>query len=290
MKAEHDIRPATNSLVERMFIATADQDYILARWAAINGCDINFLWLGLQAVEKYLKAILLFNGQRAKGYGHNVQRLHDDVLILNSSLTFEPLTKPTALFLDDIPWSDESVCHFLERLNRIGDPNNRYMLYGFAVQTDDLFKLDQLIWAIRRHCRSFAYIPIPGEKPINQIERLKKESGLWRLDSNFLIEKLVDEKASTQRGKALGEALMELNLPFAPNRSHNLKGYRLTSAPGPLDDWIERLKSKDADAEVRRHANNILKWVVENITLPCKDKEYIQTAINEYQRDIDEKD
>jgi hypothetical protein len=99
MTAERDIRPSTNSLVERMFVATADRDYVLARWAAINRLDINFFWLGVQAVEKYLKAILLLNGRAAKDYGHNVQRLHDDVLTLDSSLTFEPLTKPTVLDL-----------------------------------------------------------------------------------------------------------------------------------------------------------------------------------------------
>jgi hypothetical protein len=141
MEAEHDIRAATNSLVERMFIATGDQDYILARWAAINRLDINFFWLGLQAVEKYLKAILLLNGQKAK-YRHDVEPLYKAVLGLDSSLTFGRLTKPTALFLDDIPWFDESVSQFLKRLNRIGDPNNRYMLYGFILQTEDLFNPD----------------------------------------------------------------------------------------------------------------------------------------------------
>jgi hypothetical protein len=273
MEAEHDIRPVTNSLVERMFIATADQDYILARWAAINRLDINFLWLGLQAVEKYLKAILLLNGRSAKKYRHNVERLYKAVLRLDS-VTFGPLTKPTALFLDEIPWSDESIFQFLKRLNRIGDPNNRYMLYGFFVQTEDLFKLDQLIWAVRRHCRPFAETILAGEKriKINWIDRLKKDPSFWQLDNNFLIEKLVDGEASTRR-----EALMELNLPFAPNRSHTLTGWRLTSAAGPLDDWILSLKSKDI--EVRRHAKNILKWVAENITLARKDMEEIQKAL-----------
>src|ERR1700683_4071360 len=121
MEAEHDIRPATKSLVERMFIATADQDYILARWAAINRLDINFFWLGLQAVEKHLKGILLLNGQRPK-YRHDVEPLYNAVLGLDSSLTFGGFTKPTVLYLDDIPWFDESVCQFLKRLNRIGDP------------------------------------------------------------------------------------------------------------------------------------------------------------------------
>jgi hypothetical protein len=273
MEAEHDIRPATNSLVERMFIATADQDYILARWAAINRLDINFLWLGLQAVEKYLKAILLLNGRSAKKYRHNVERLYKAVRRLDS-ITFGPLTKPTPLFLDDIPWFDEPVLQFLKRLNLMGDPNNRYMLFGFAVESGDLFKFDQLVWAVRRHCRPFAETILAGEKriKINWIERLKKNSGFWQLDNNFLIEKLVDGEASTRR-----EALMELNVPFAPNRSHTLTGYRLTSARGPLDDWIERLKSKDA--EVRRHANNILKWVVKNITLAPRDMEEIQKAL-----------
>src|SRR5258707_304000 len=80
METAHDIRPYTNSLVERMFVATADQDYVLARWAAINRLDVNFFWLGLQSVEKYLKAILLFNGQSAKRYGHNIPRLYAEIV------------------------------------------------------------------------------------------------------------------------------------------------------------------------------------------------------------------
>jgi len=101
-----------------------------------------------------------------------------------------------------------------------------------------------------------------------------------------MIESLVDEKASTQRG----QALMELNLPFAPNRSHTLTGYRLTSATGPLEGWFRLRKSNDAKPEVRQDANNILKWVVENITLTPKDEKEIQMVLDKYQRGVDEKD
>jgi len=285
MEAERDIRPSTNSLVERMFVATADRDYVLARWAAINRLDINFFWLGVQAVEKYLKAILLFNGRAARKHGHDVQRLHDDVLTLDSSLTFEPLTKPTVLDLDDIPWFDESVPQFLKRLNLMGDPNNRYMLYGFAVHSDDLLKFDQLIWAVRRHCRPFTETHVAGEAgniEINWIEQLKKGPGLWRLGSNLLIEKLVDEEASTP----VGEALITLNLPFAPDRNHTVAVWRTSSATAPLENWVRLLQSADAIPEVRQHAKNILNWVIKNITLGPADVKEIQMALDKYQRDL----
>ena len=58
-----------------MFIETADENYILARWAAINHLDLDFLGLGLHAIEKYLKALLLLNEKPAKKYGHNIKLL-----------------------------------------------------------------------------------------------------------------------------------------------------------------------------------------------------------------------
>jgi hypothetical protein len=137
-----------------MFIATADENYILARWAAIRHLDLDFLWLGLHAIEKYLKALLLLNGKPAKRYGHNIERLYHDVLRFNPSISFESFVRPP--FLQDMKnthWIEYSVEEYIIRLNQMGDPNNRYMLYGFSIWSEDLFKLDQTVWKIRRHCR-----------------------------------------------------------------------------------------------------------------------------------------
>jgi hypothetical protein len=119
----------------------------------------------------------------------------------------------------------------------MGDPNNRYMLYGFAVHSADLFKFDQLIWALRRHCRPFTETHAAGAEnniEINWIEQLKKRPGLWRLGTNLLIEKLADKEPSTP----MGEALITLNLPFAPDRNHTVTVWRTSSATAPLEELV----------------------------------------------------
>lgn len=50
-----------NNFATRSFRDVADQDYVLARIAYRSELYAQFLWSGLQAIEKYLKAILLYN-------------------------------------------------------------------------------------------------------------------------------------------------------------------------------------------------------------------------------------
>ena len=86
-----------NRFVSRMFLATADQNYIIARWAALNDLYLDFFWMGLHAVEKYLKAILLFNGESAICYGHNIERLSRAVLGLHRMLSWGQFQKPNVI-------------------------------------------------------------------------------------------------------------------------------------------------------------------------------------------------
>ena len=61
-----------NDFTRRSFRDVADQDYIAARMSHRANLREPFLWSSLQAFEKYFKAILLFNGNSAKGIGHNL--------------------------------------------------------------------------------------------------------------------------------------------------------------------------------------------------------------------------
>ena len=55
-----------NDFAIRSFRDIADYDYISARMAYRAKLLPQFLWLGLQAIEKYLKCILLLNRIKAK--------------------------------------------------------------------------------------------------------------------------------------------------------------------------------------------------------------------------------
>jgi hypothetical protein len=43
-----------NTTIQRMFVDTADENYIVARWCYLNSLAVDFYWLGAHAVEKYV--------------------------------------------------------------------------------------------------------------------------------------------------------------------------------------------------------------------------------------------
>ena len=135
------------NVVKELFIKTADQNYIIARWCFLNHLYLDFYWNGLHAVEKYLKAALLLNGQTTLKYGHDIHKLFSDVCNFASKFFPETLEKPAKL--GEMRWTDEKTNKFIERLNRLGSANNRYNLYGFAQHPEDLHKLDQLVFRAR---------------------------------------------------------------------------------------------------------------------------------------------
>lgn len=61
-----------NDFANRSFRDLADQDYILARIAYRKEFDQQFRWCSLQAIEKYLKAILLYNSVSSKRIRHDL--------------------------------------------------------------------------------------------------------------------------------------------------------------------------------------------------------------------------
>lgn len=123
-----------NDYASRSFRDLADQDYVAARICYRFELDQLFLWNSLQAIEKYFKAILLFNGRSAKGLWHDLEKALLRIKDI-SDLSFE-LPNDVALFI-----------------KYIGDyGSNRYFDYPTTIQEFSLFKLDRAIWHIRRYC------------------------------------------------------------------------------------------------------------------------------------------
>ena len=91
-----DIPERKLEIIKAFFVGTADEDYITARWCATNSMPVDFYWLGAQAIEKFLKAILLANGQSVKSHGHDLKKLLHDVKNLVGSLL------PEEVFAKDV--------------------------------------------------------------------------------------------------------------------------------------------------------------------------------------------
>jgi hypothetical protein len=67
-----DIDAFLNDYAIRCFRDQADRDYIVSRMAYRARLYSQFHWSGLQAIEKYFKAILLLNRIPSKRIGHDL--------------------------------------------------------------------------------------------------------------------------------------------------------------------------------------------------------------------------
>lgn len=135
---------ALNVIAREAFRDQADLDYVTARQCWRMKFREQFFWAALQAHEKYLKAILLFNGRSSiapfgapKGltYNHNLPLLVDEI----STIANVPFTAPQ--------WMKQFYVH----LTDFG--NNRYLTGHTYIRADYQRRLDESVWCVRRYCQ-----------------------------------------------------------------------------------------------------------------------------------------
>jgi HEPN domain-containing protein len=147
-----------NSFASECFVNTADYDYISARSFYRMGLIQHFQWSSLQAIEKYLKAILLFNGKHTKNLGHKIDRVRKRVSRIEAF---------------NIPLSNDSL-EFILELNKFGE--NRYLEREAHTRGNELKILDHTIWTIRKYCQPVDFeITLPSGDSKNILhENLKR--------------------------------------------------------------------------------------------------------------------
>lgn len=123
-----------NRFVTTSFRDVADKDYIAARICYRYGLHHQFLWFGQQAVEKYLKAILLYNRVDTRSLGHALTRAYSDVIAIpDIDFDFPPDVREFVEYLDD-------------------QGTNRYLEYPYYLTDETGLALDRAVWHIRRYC------------------------------------------------------------------------------------------------------------------------------------------
>jgi HEPN domain-containing protein len=127
-----------NSFAIRSFRDVADQDYIAARMSYRTALYSQFHWSALQAVEKYIKGILLLNRVRAKNLSHDL------------ALALKALKKlPFEVRLSKISRD------FIDHLDRVGA--YRYLESSYYVMGPKVIELDRTVWELRRYCKVMDY-------------------------------------------------------------------------------------------------------------------------------------
>src|SRR5437773_8141888 len=129
-----------NDFAVRSFRDIAAGDYIAARMACRAALVTQFLWASQQAVEKYLKCILLLNRIKAKKVRHDLGKALGK--IKGSGKVSLKLTQGTEKFIEML--DDYGEYRYLEVSN-----------FAFGAQ---LVRLDRAVWELRRYC-TFAEEP-----------------------------------------------------------------------------------------------------------------------------------
>lgn len=264
MHMTHDqLDAAKRRVVHRVFIDTADDNYIAARWCYFHEVRIDFHWLAVHALEKYLKAMLLLNDEAAKEHGHDIVKLYAKATSIAADLLPDKLEQPKLLDSED--WRDEETELFLKRLYDNGEANNRYDLYGFLQLRHDLFKLDHVVFAVRRLCCRLGEPSWPGgpETGTNR-EALTAQSESWILDMTGNMEQTFLGK----RGSELRKALLDLNTLLATEEFEHSEIQTGISASNSIlrKEIVKPLKGTAEKAQ--QTARDLRDWVIDNIKLP----------------------
>jgi HEPN domain-containing protein len=183
-----DIDPLLNDFATRSFRDVADQDYIAARLSYRHGLIPQFHWQALQALEKYLKAILLYNRIKAKDINHDLTRALKHAEKLPFSLNLSASTE-----------------EFIKHIDNFG--RFRYLETSYFTHGPKLVQLDRTVWEIRRYCKTLNYeltLPDGSTKNMLELEIEKIENSTNRSPHKFRIiggelEKILDKKDHNSR-------------------------------------------------------------------------------------------
>jgi len=133
-KDEADERNAKlNSLADQCFLNTADNEYIVARMCYRAGLALQFNWSALHCLEKYLKAVLLYNRVPARNIRHEPLKLARKALTLD----FCDISRGSLKFMND--------------LEKYG--GDRYLTRSYQMLWNALPMLDRSVWEVRKYCR-----------------------------------------------------------------------------------------------------------------------------------------
>lgn len=185
---QDNLERCLNSFATQSFRDQADRDYIAARLACRFELMPQFLWASHQAVEKYFKAILLYNKIKAKRVGHDLVKAQ----ALTKGLSFK------------IELSSRSQ-KFLDHLSQCGQ--FRYIDVPYNVHGYALIDLDVMVWELRRYCQVLnvfgMVLPADEQSRLNdaKVELLQSSSKPmhnFRLNGG-LLEKILGDKSHPSR-------------------------------------------------------------------------------------------
>jgi hypothetical protein len=274
MSIKDDLHAYKGSIINEMYMFTADENYITARWCYDNGLMTDFFWNSVHALEKYMKAVLLFNGMGVGRFSHGLAALWDELLKLAGPLLPTDLARPANLDIDY--WHDMTAREFIEALDRNGNADNRYLTFGYVQRHWYLHMVDSLVWAVRR-------LALPLDAPILNRRDVPTapthRDVLIRQPDYTSLTSLPVDKLITGPDSDARRALLNNNCAFAPDDFQHEPKRSRTSGRNPvlLRRILEPLRSDIR--ENARHGYRLAVWLLSSTKQSGPVRKEILTAM-----------
>ncbi|POY56527.1 HEPN domain-containing protein [Pectobacterium versatile] len=197
-----------HNVAQRSFRDIADQDYLTARLCFKSNLTFQFLWMSQQAIEKYIKCILLYNKIPVTDIRHDLIK------------GIEKVNNISYLKLD----LDDKTIEFIKYINEQGP--NRYFQKIMYTRGLEIITLDRTVWELRRYCRLLDYEikNTRGEKvhmldiELKKIERTKMDPPhKYIILGGYLEKRLKDNKYNQ------GNILTWKNFFFGKRKKNTIK-------------------------------------------------------------------
>lgn len=223
-----------NNLAIRSFRDIGDGDYIAARLAMRARLPIQFLWAALQALEKYLKCILLLGRVSSKKVGHDIAKA---LMMVNEQLHFHI----------SLPEGEREV--FQHIADSQGD---RYLVISLNIFDSELSDLDDLVWRIRQYCEPLG-IEHYNDSPSHDVllkNLARIEAGLSGEPCGGYLPHGVLEKVLANNDHPAREGLVWRNAKFGGNQpivaQNGMSSFMAINSPlylhpeiaRPVSEWI----------------------------------------------------
>ncbi len=260
-----DLHAEKHSIVRELFISTADDNYTLARWCFQQKLNVDFFWLAVHCLEKYFKAVLLMNERSSLRFSHNIVRLYVAVRPLAPELLISQFVRP-----ENMPagmWRDESVVDFIGRLYQDGNADNRYLLYGYGRNPEDLFKLDQVVFSVRRLTQALEVRYVGDEEGDGLPTYSRREAMAMRPTRHENLQSNLEQTMEGKRGEELQRVLLNWNFPFTDHHYRHEQSTFTSAYQNPI--LMTRLYGPlDCGESHFAEGDRLWQWVQSNIQLP----------------------
>jgi tetratricopeptide (TPR) repeat protein len=211
-----------NEFALRCFHDVADGDYIAARLSYRSELFLQAFWASQQALEKYLKAILLFRRIQRNKPTHSLLKL---LRALEAAFPLQ-LSEQARAFISAIENWDV----------------DRYFIYPHGTHGLELMQLDRTIWEIRRYCIPRDRRISPKGTPAEALDLRRIENAVNYPPQKFrsIVPGFLDEVLS-RKTHISRPALVWKNLYFGSSLRRSLASFRQTfsSYNSPLAQYPE---------------------------------------------------